>query len=211
MPLDPQAKAYLDQVAAAHVQDVPAISVREARALMELGTMMLGKPPRIGHVEDGFFPSAGGRVKFRVTTPEGPGPFPALVYLHGGGFAVGSLSSHDHLCRALTNEAQVAVVSVDYRLAPSIRFRPRSTTPGPCFKASLTPPTRDVTTSTPRGWPSVATAPAAISRPSSRAAPASAAGRGSRFNCSFIPSSIAISNALPIRNSPTATCSAARR
>ena len=122
MALDPQAKAYLDQIAAAEVRDVPWISVREARAQMEVGALMLGRPPAVGRIETITFPGPSGPVRLRITTPEGPGPFPALIYFHGGGFVVGSLSSHDHLCRALTNAARVAVVSVDYRLAPEHPF-----------------------------------------------------------------------------------------
>jgi len=122
MALDPQAKAYLDQLAAANVLDIPAISVREARAMMEVGAMMLGRPPKVARIEDTTFPGPAGPVRLRVTAPEGDGPHPALIYFHGGGFAVGSLSSHDHLCRSLTNAAGVAVVSVDYRLAPEHPF-----------------------------------------------------------------------------------------
>jgi acetyl esterase len=122
MALDPQVKAYLDQLAAANVLDVPAISVREARAQMEVGAVMLGRPPKVGRIEDQTFPGLAGPVRLRVTAPAGPGPFPALVFFHGGGFVVGSLSSHDHLCRAITNAAGIAVVSVDYRLAPEHPF-----------------------------------------------------------------------------------------
>ena len=43
---------------------------------------------------------------------------PALVYLHGGGFVIGSLDTHDAMCRSLAEGAGVVVVSVDYRLAP---------------------------------------------------------------------------------------------
>lgn len=122
MALDPQAKAYLDQLAAANVQDVPAISVREARAQMEVGALMLGKPPKVGRLVDTTFPGPAGPVRLRLTAPADPGPLPALVYFHGGGFVVGSLNSHDNLCRTLTNAAGVAVVSVDYRLAPEHPF-----------------------------------------------------------------------------------------
>ncbi|WP_350614941.1 alpha/beta hydrolase [Pseudomonas sp. HY7a-MNA-CIBAN-0227] len=49
-------------------------------------------------------------------------PAPALLYLHGGGYVVGSLNSHDSLCRALAESAGCAVLSVAYRLAPQWRF-----------------------------------------------------------------------------------------
>ena len=122
MALDPQVKAYLTQLAAANIQDVPAISVREARAQQELGAMMLGRPPTVGRVTDTTCPGPAGAIRLRVTSPRGQGPFAGLIYFHGGGFVVGSLTSHDHLCRALTNAADVAVVSVDYRLAPEHPF-----------------------------------------------------------------------------------------
>ncbi|MDY7534453.1 alpha/beta hydrolase [Pseudomonas sp. Bout1] len=47
---------------------------------------------------------------------------PALLYFHGGGYVVGSLDSHDSLCRALASMADCVVVSVAYRLAPEFRF-----------------------------------------------------------------------------------------
>jgi acetyl esterase len=46
------------------------------------------------------------------------GPLPLIVYLHGGGWTVGSLQSFDRLCRRLADGARAAVLSLDYRLAP---------------------------------------------------------------------------------------------
>jgi acetyl esterase len=122
MSLDPQARAFLDKLAAANLPDVPALTPQEARTQMEVGALMLGRPPRVGRVEDRTIPGPSGPVRVRITAPEGPGPFPGLVYFHGGGWVVGSLASHDHLCRAITNIAGVTVVSVDYRLAPEHPF-----------------------------------------------------------------------------------------
>jgi acetyl esterase len=48
----------------------------------------------------------------------GPEPRPLVVFLHGGGFVFGGLESHDRLCRRLAHSAGVAVLAVDYRLAP---------------------------------------------------------------------------------------------
>jgi len=55
-------------------------------------------------------------------TPGGNGPFPVLVYFHGGGWVVGNLDTHDSCCRALAANAGSAVLSVDYRLAPEHKF-----------------------------------------------------------------------------------------
>ena len=58
----------------------------------------------------------------RIYYPAGPGPFPALVYFHGGGFVIANLDVYDASCRALTNAANCAVISVAYRLAPEFKF-----------------------------------------------------------------------------------------
>jgi acetyl esterase len=47
-----------------------------------------------------------------------PGPVPLIVYLHGGGWTIGSIESHDRLCRRLAHSTGAAVLAVDYRLAP---------------------------------------------------------------------------------------------
>jgi acetyl esterase len=57
-----------------------------------------------------------------VYTPDGDGPFPALVYLHGGEWTLGTLETYDSTCRALANDGECVVVSVDYRLAPEHPF-----------------------------------------------------------------------------------------
>jgi len=49
-------------------------------------------------------------------------PLPVLVYFHGGGFTIGSIATHDGLCRQLSHHAHCAVLSVDYRLAPEHKF-----------------------------------------------------------------------------------------
>lgn len=47
---------------------------------------------------------------------------PALVYVHGGGFCLGNIETHDRICRVLSNFSDSVVVSVDYRLAPEAKF-----------------------------------------------------------------------------------------
>jgi acetyl esterase len=101
---------------------VTALTPQAARALMEAESRSLGAMPRVGRVEDRTIPGPAGEIRVRVTTPDGDGPLPALVYFHGGGWVVGSIATHDALCREITNAAGVAVVSVDYRLAPEHPF-----------------------------------------------------------------------------------------
>lgn len=76
----------------------------------------------IAHVADRTIPGPGGPLPIRVYTPEGHGPFPIVVFFHGGGFVVGDLDTQDMICRALCHGAASVVVSVDYRLAPEHRF-----------------------------------------------------------------------------------------
>ncbi|MEO6470612.1 MAG: alpha/beta hydrolase, partial [Aeromicrobium sp.] len=84
---------------------------------------MLGGSPSIGAVTDRTIDGPGGKLPLRFYTPKGMhGASPALVFFHGGGFVYGSIDSHDALCRFLAEEAQVRVISVDYRLAPEAPF-----------------------------------------------------------------------------------------
>ncbi|MFC7082033.1 alpha/beta hydrolase [Halorussus caseinilyticus] len=64
----------------------------------------------------------GNNVPIRVYTPEGEGPFPVLVWMHGGGFMLGDIESYDPVCRVLAEELGCIVVSPDYRLAPEHKF-----------------------------------------------------------------------------------------
>jgi acetyl esterase len=82
-------------------------------------------PPAVAVVRDLTAPGPHGPMKLRLYrgtgTREGDS-LPALVYLHGGGWVIGDLDTHDGVCRALANAARCAVVSVDYRLAPEHKF-----------------------------------------------------------------------------------------
>jgi acetyl esterase len=72
---------------------------------------------------DEVIPGAAGLLRIRCYEPAGlSGPGPLLVFYHGGGFVLGSIDSHDRLCRFLAEEADVRVVSVAYRLAPEHPF-----------------------------------------------------------------------------------------
>jgi acetyl esterase len=82
----------------------------------------LGEPPAVGRIIDRSIPGPAGEIRIRIATPEGDGPFPALVFFHGGGWVVGSIATHDLLTRSIVNAARLAVVSVEYRLAPEHRY-----------------------------------------------------------------------------------------
>src|SRR5205814_6192784 len=58
----------------------------------------------------------------RLYAPATGEPLPVLLYLHGGGFTIGDLETHDSLCRQLALRSGAAVLALDYRLAPEHRF-----------------------------------------------------------------------------------------
>jgi acetyl esterase len=76
----------------------------------------------VARVEDKTIPSVQGSFTIRIYTPDGTGPFPVLLYSHGGGWVAGSLAQYDRVCRYLAHTVPCIVVSVDYRLAPRYKF-----------------------------------------------------------------------------------------
>lgn len=117
MPLDPQARALLDQLAAAGGPDLSELEPEAGRQMYEA----MRAPERgeeMARVENLRLASRERTIRLRVYAPSAERPLPVLVYFHGGGWVIGSLETHDHLCRALARAAGCAVVSVDYRLAP---------------------------------------------------------------------------------------------
>ena len=73
-------------------------------------------------VEERTIPVDQDEIKIRIYTPEGEGPFPIIVYYHGGGWVLGDLETADGSCHILANKTGHVVVSVDYRLAPEYKF-----------------------------------------------------------------------------------------
>ena len=122
MPLDPQAKAFLDQIVAIGGPSLTAVPVDEARKMMEMLSAMRGAEVPVASAVDRTIPGPAGPIPVRVYTPNGSGPFPLLVWFHGGGWVLGSLATHDGICRSLAAGAGSVVVSVDYRLAPEHRY-----------------------------------------------------------------------------------------
>jgi acetyl esterase len=120
MPLDPQARAVLDMLAALGAPAVGTVPAPEARIAMAMQPLPPGAP--VANVEDRAIPGPAGQIPVRIYTPEGNAPFPVLVWFHGGGWVLGTLDASDHTCRELANTAGCVVVSVDYRLAPEHKF-----------------------------------------------------------------------------------------
>lgn len=118
MPLDPQVEAMMKQNAA--MRPNPNASLAERRAAFRNRPSARG--PAVYRTEERFAPGPGGAVPLRIYTPVGVGPFPALVWFHGGGWVVGDLEWADGVARHLCVGAGCVVVSADYRLAPEHKF-----------------------------------------------------------------------------------------
>jgi acetyl esterase len=74
-------------------------------------------------IENTYIPTTSGHdLPVRIYTPSGQGPFPVLVYFHGGGWVFGDLDSCDNVCRYFSSHAETVVVSVGYRLAPEHKY-----------------------------------------------------------------------------------------
>lgn len=122
MPVDPKARALLDQMQASGFPPLNTLSPDAAREAAVALRAMNGPPEAVARVDHHTVPGPAGDVPVRVYTPFGTAPFPVLVYLHGGGWVIGDLDTHDGVCRALANAAGCLVVAVHYRRAPEHKF-----------------------------------------------------------------------------------------
>jgi acetyl esterase len=129
MPVHPQALALAEQLGPA--LDITRSDLAEIRRTLDESSR-LGPRPEVAAVKDLEIPGPAGPIPVRIYRPSERSSLPVLVYLHGGGWAICSLETHDVTCRQLANGADCIVVSVDYRLAPEHRF---PAAPEDCYAA----------------------------------------------------------------------------
>jgi acetyl esterase len=124
MRFAPGVDAYFDILRKAAPPPLSTLSVEQARAMYRFKSEKFGGARvDMAVVEDLDCPGPRGPIRLRLYRPTRAGaPRPALVYLHGGGWTIGDLESHDHVCRAIACAADMPVVAVDYRLAPEHAF-----------------------------------------------------------------------------------------
>jgi acetyl esterase len=127
MALNPDIAQVLGMVERAGRPHYDEMTPAAARAAYEKSAPILDIARIAMHgVEDVPVPVRDGTtIRARLYHPFEPHwaqPQPALMYCHGGGFTVGSVDTHDALCRMFAHHAHCAVLSVDYRLAPEYRF-----------------------------------------------------------------------------------------
>ena len=125
--LDPDAaavyKAFLEANRPPYENGTPA-QAREMYLAARFATNP--EPPELESVKPLSIHAPHGSIPARIYTPKRlrrTGDLaPCLVFLHGGGFVIGNLDSHDVACRQLAHEGELIVISVDYRLAPEHKF-----------------------------------------------------------------------------------------
>ena len=115
--LDPEVRRLLE--AGPAMPDLRSLTPAEFRAAPLL---LATAPEAVDRIIQRSIQGKGGWIRLRIYWPEGAGPHPAMVYLHGGGWVGGSIDGSDRFCRGITNAARVVVISVDYRLSPETKF-----------------------------------------------------------------------------------------
>jgi len=125
MALDPQVEIILGLAKQANLPEVWQLTPDQGREQYLTRVNKLKFSEAIFRTEDRRIAGPGSDIALRIYTPREPGAgekLPVLMWFHGGGFVIGSLETHDSVCRMLANRADCIVVAVDYRLAPESRF-----------------------------------------------------------------------------------------
>ena len=121
--LTPRMQGLLERIQRAQRTPLHALSPGQARSSYEAAAEILDLPRApLRRVVDFHLPAADGTPLRARLYSDSDAPVPVLLYLHGGGFVIGSLDTHDSLCRQLALRSGAAVVALDYRLAPEHRF-----------------------------------------------------------------------------------------
>ena len=133
MPLHPQSQAFIDLLAEQNPPGWEELGVKEAREVFVSFEPMFGAAPAVGRVEDHVLPSGVGiRLYVHQADSDESEPPPVVMLFHGGGWVLGSIETHDAICRRLAVHSGCAVVSVDYGRSPE------NVCPGPiddCYAA----------------------------------------------------------------------------
>jgi acetyl esterase len=128
---DPQMQAVLDQLATLGGKPVETLPAKQARkqptpadavkAVLQQERKST-QPLPVANVDNKSISGPAGKIPVRIYTPQGPGPFPVIVYYHGGGWVIADLDTYDASARALANAANAVVVSAHYRQGPEHKF-----------------------------------------------------------------------------------------
>lgn len=113
----------LHEVSPQVARELPTLTDAVLNVMAKHFTKKLAGPVvPVEQVQHKVIAQGGHELVLRIYTPKGEGPFPVMVYYHGGGFVMANLDTYDASCRALTNAAKVITVSVAYRQAPEFKY-----------------------------------------------------------------------------------------
>jgi len=111
----------MDQLAATKAKPLHECTPAEAREFAEAAAALAGPAPAMNRVEDHRVPVEGGEITVRVLVPT-QGARGVILYLHGGGWVIGTIDGYETMARKLAERTSCAVALVDYRLAPEHRY-----------------------------------------------------------------------------------------
>ena len=120
--LAPEIRSLLEGMAAQGAPPLETLPVAGAREFAYGLVQLSGEPEAVARVEDRRIPVRSGEITVRIYTPDATGPFPGVVYMHGGGWVICDLETHDPICRAICRRAGAVVVAVDYSRSPEVKF-----------------------------------------------------------------------------------------
>lgn len=123
--IDPDLRRFMAMTAAAYAAhpDVAGLSLPEARRVFEkVREPWRAGGPVMAETRDMQVETRHGAVRVRLHDPAPGAPKPALIYLHGGGWTIFSIETHDRVMREYAARAGVCVLGVDYALSPEVRF-----------------------------------------------------------------------------------------
>jgi len=135
VPVDPLLQPVLDALNAQQLGSAGSGADFEAGIQLTTATgagAFADAAPEVAGIADHPVPVPDGEIAVRIYTPFGPGPFPAHLFLHGGGFWLGTLDQFDARCCETAQSAGCVVAAVGYRLAPRYKF---PTAPEDCYAA----------------------------------------------------------------------------
>jgi acetyl esterase len=118
MPLDPEIALVLGALESAPPMESVPVEVLRA----SLAYPPLERRTAVGEVIDLQVPLKGRVLSARLYRPTEQHSDGVTMFFHGGGFVIGSLDTHDHVCRDLCKGSGAAVIALDYRLAPEHPF-----------------------------------------------------------------------------------------
>jgi acetyl esterase len=122
MPLHPQARAFLDLISKANLPDISEQGAYIARSNSHAEPDIAGPIESGVRIDHRYFTSPTADLPLNIYTPDGAGPFSAMVYFHGGGWVVNYIDRCDAQLVALAKKTNSVIVSVNYQKSPEHKF-----------------------------------------------------------------------------------------